>query len=375
MAGAQRVLILGVDPNSLLNFRKTLIETLVLNGHEVIVAAQKASTKQKAIIESLGAKFREAKFSRAGMNPFKDIVTIRSLTILFRAEKPDVVLAYTPKPVIYGAIAARMASVPRFVAMITGLGYSFIEGQGARRYVARNVTTQLYRSALPKCTCVIFQNTDDQAHFEKLGLLKSVQKVGVVNGSGVDVAQFAVAKLPPKPVFLMIARLLIDKGIYEYVSAAAQLRAKLPQVRTLLVGGLDPSPNSVDADEMQKWSDAGLEYLGHLDDVRPAICDANVVVLPSYREGTPRSVLEGMAMGRAIITTDVPGCRQTVIHGENGLLVRARDSQALFEAMMILAMDAKKVADMGRASRRIAVEKYEAGAVAKDIIKLAGINL
>jgi glycosyltransferase involved in cell wall biosynthesis len=370
---SMRILVLGVEPQSLINFRKDLIVELQARGHSVTVAALESSAEQKTALEGLGAEVRAVSFSRAGMNPFRDVITLGSLVGLFRQSHPDVVIAYTAKPVIYGALAARITGVPRFVAMITGLGYSFIAGSGFRRQIARGIATRLYGIALKRCFAVIFQNPDDRATFAKLGLLKGVGSVGIVNGSGVDLQHFQPCPLPPRLVFLLVARLLADKGIREYAEAAAMVRKALPEVRTLLVGGLDPSPNSVSQNELDGWVADGLEYLGQLSDVRPALAQAGVVVLPSYREGTPRSVLEGMAMGRAIITSDAPGCRETVEAGLNGVLVPPRNSEALFSAMMSLAGKDGVVESMGRASRKIAEEKYEGKSVARDIMRLAGL--
>ena len=370
----QHVLVLGVEPQSLINFRKDLIVELKAQGHRVTVAALKPPAEIKIALEDLGTKVRSATFSRAGMNPFRDLATFGSLVGLFRRTRPDVVIAYTSKPVIYGALAARMAGVPHFAAMITGLGYAFIAGPGGKRRVARGMAILLYRIALKRCSAIIFQNPDDRATFAELGLLKGAGRVGIVNGSGVDLQHFQLCPLPPKPVFLLVSRLLADKGIREFAQAAARLRKALPGVRTLLVGGLDPSPNSVGQKELDGWVAGGLEYLGHLSDVRPAIAQASVVVLPSYREGTPRSVLEGMAMGRAIITTDAPGCRETVKAGINGILVPPRNSEALFDAMVSLAATDRVIDSMGRASRQIAEEKYEGKAVAREIIRQAGLG-
>ena len=367
------VLVLGVEPQSLLNFRKDLIVELKVRGCRVTVAALNPSEAQRLALESLGAEVSSVSFSRTGMNPFRDMVSLASLVGLFRKTRPEVVIAYTAKPVIYGALAAWMAGVPRFAAMITGLGYSFVAGEGFRRGVARGVATQLYRIALKRCSAVIFQNPDDRVTFTELRLLTGAGTVGVVNGSGVDLQHFRVCPLPPKPVFLLVARLLADKGIREYAEATSKLRKLMPDVRTLLVGGLDPSSNSVKQNELDGWVAGGLEFLGHLNDVRPALAQASVVVLPSYREGTPRSVLEGMAMGRAIITTDAPGCRETVRSGLNGILVPPRDTEALFDAMMALAGNNRMVKNMGRASRQIAEEKYEGKSVARDTMRLAGL--
>ena len=372
--GCLHVLVLGIEPQSLINFRKDLIAELKAEGHRVTVAAKGYSTVQIAVLEGLGAETSTAIFSRAGMNPFRDLKTLASLIELFRKSRPDIVIAYTAKPVIYGALAARIAGVGRFCAMITGLGYSFVAGPGLRRRIARGVATQLYKSALKRCSSVIFQNPDDRITFDELGLLKGAGKVGIVNGSGVDLQQFQVCPLPEKPVFLLVARLLADKGIREYAEASRKLRRVMPHVRTLLVGGFEPSSNAVKQKELDGWIAGGLEFLGHLSDVRLALAQASVIVLPSYREGTPRSVLEGMAMGRAIITTDAPGCRETVKTGLNGLLVPPRDTDALFDAMMALAGNNRTVKNMARASRQIAEEKYEGRSVARDTMRLAGLT-
>jgi glycosyltransferase involved in cell wall biosynthesis len=369
----KRVIVLGVDPRSLINFRRALICELVAQGHEVIAVAQGPSELQIQSLAALGARVMSVEFARAGMNPFKDIGTFFKLVKLFKDIKPDAVFAYTAKPVIFGALAASFAKVPQFVAMITGLGYSFVEGRELKRRIARLSASLLYQQALGKCSSIIFQNPDDRATFEKLGFLQGVSKIGVVNGSGVDLDYFKKCALPDAPVFLMIARLLADKGIHEYAAAAAALRRQIPEARTLVIGGLDPSPNSVTQSELDVWIKNGIEYFGKAEDVRPFIAQASVIVLPSYREGTPRSVLEGMAMGRAIITTDVPGCRETVQNGVNGFLVAARDVGALLNAMVALAKDAKMRSSMATASYKIAVGKYEATSVAKSTIQLADI--
>lgn len=371
--GCLHVLVLGVEPQSLINFRKDLIAELRAEGHRVTVAAKGYSAVQTTVLEGLGAETSTAIFSRAGMNPFRDLKTLASLIGLFRKSRPDIVIAYTAKPVIYGALAARITGVGRFSAMITGLGYSFVAGPGLRRRIARGVATHLYKSALKRCSSVIFQNPDDRTTFDELGLLKGAGVVGTVNGSGVDLQQFQVCPLPQEPVFLLVARLLADKGIREYAEASRRLRRVMPHVRTLLVGGFDPSSNAVKQKELDGWVAGGLEFLGHLSDVRPALAQASVIVLPSYREGTPRSVLEGMAMGRAVITTDAPGCRETVKSGQNGILVPPRDTDALFDAMKALAGNHHTVKRMGRASRKIAEEKYEGKSVARDTMRLAGL--
>ncbi len=372
-ATQRRVLVLGVEPNSLLNFRKGLFVALRKAGHEVHAASAAADPDTLRGLALLGVTHHQVYFARTGMNPMKDSRTILSLTKLFRALRPDCILAYTPKPVMYGAIAAKLAGCPHFAALITGLGYSFNPGQELRRKFANHITRTLYRMALPLCKSVIFQNPDDLQHFKSLRLYPATRPDLVVNGSGVDLAHFSVVPLPTRTVFLLIGRLLVDKGVREYAEATMIAKAAYPDISVRLLGPFDPSPNSVTKKELQQWQDSGLEYLGSTGDVRPYIAAASVIVLPSYREGTPRSVLEGMAMGRAIITTDAPGCRETVVHGVNGLLVPLQDSAALANAMMELASDPDKIVAMGRESRRIAEIKYESGAVALDTLQKAGI--
>jgi glycosyltransferase involved in cell wall biosynthesis len=369
----KHVVVIGVEPASLLNFRKDLLCELVADGHSVTAVAMNPTEEQISSLQNLGVRVRSITFARAGMNPISDLKSMLHMQKLFVELKPDLVVGYTAKPVIFGALAARLAAVPQFCAMITGLGYSFIAGAGLKRRIARFAAVFLYRLALKRVSSIIFQNPDDLETFDNLQLLPAHIPTGIVNGSGVDLQYFKKCPIPNKPVFLMIARLLADKGIREYADAALKLRHAHPHVRTLLVGGLDPSPNSVSQIELNSWIAEGLEYFGQVDDVRPIISLASIIVLPSYREGTPRSVLEGMAMGRAIITTDAPGCRETVQHNLTGLLVPPRNTPALLNAMESLTIDQRKTKKMAEASYRLAQLKYDGKSVAKSAIRLAGL--
>jgi glycosyltransferase involved in cell wall biosynthesis len=223
---------------------------------------------------------------------------------------------------------------------------------------------------------VFFQNPDDQQVFRARGILSPNSSSVVVNGSGVDLDKFVfISPLKVKPVFLLIARLIGDKGIREFVQAAQLIQRSYPDCRFLLVGGLDSNPDAISQIELDDWIHNGMvEYLGRLDDVRPAIARASVYVLPSYREGTPRSVLEAMAMGRAIITTDAPGCRETVIDGENGFLVPVKSVDALVDAMTRFIEDPDLAVRMGKRSREIAEEKYDVHKVNAVMLKEMGIQ-
>jgi len=251
--------------------------------------------------------------------------------------------------------------------MITGLGFTF--GEVAMRAAwARRVARVLYRVAMKCASVAVFQNPDDRDEFRRLGFL-GPDAGHVVNGSGVELDKFEPAPYPGRGNFLLIARLLIDKGLREYVDAARLLRDKYPESRCRIVGWIDDNPASINQVELDSWVASGhIEYLGRLDDVRPAMADADVYVLPSYREGTPRTVLEAMAMGRPVVTTDVPGCRQTVVDGVNGYLVPARDAIALAAAMQRFLDNPGLIAGMGRESRRLAEERFGAESVAKAVV-------
>ena len=369
----KRVLLLGSFAPSLINFRGALIADMAARGLEVTAAASAIDQATAASLRAIGAEPRSLPLSNASLDPVSTIQSLRALRRLVRECKPDILIAYTIKPVILGALAARLEKVDRMVALITGLGFAFTGGGEAKRLISRAFATILYRVALARADVVLFQNGDDQALFRKLRLIHPHKRTAVINGSGIDDQRFAAAPVPPQPSFLMIARLLGDKGIREFATAAARLKAAHPGVRVALVGYLDPSPDSIGQEDLDRMIASGIEFLGKQDDVRPAIAQCSVYVLPSYREGTPRSVLEAMAMGRAIVTTDAPGCRETVIEGRNGFLVPPRDADALYEAMLRFVEQPELAAAMGAESRRIAQEKYDVHKVNADLMRHAGL--
>jgi glycosyltransferase involved in cell wall biosynthesis len=245
--------------------------------------------------------------------------------------------------------------------MITGLGYAFVSDSGLRQRLVANLARLLYWVALKGNQGVFFQNRDDLALFAKTGLLPDPTRALVINGSGVDTDYFQPAPLPNDPlVFLLVARLLKDKGIFEYAAAALEVRKQYPTVIFRLVGPVDPNPSAISEKQIIDWQKSGvLDYLGEVRDVRPCMEGCHVYVLPSYREGTPRTVLEAMATGRAIITTDAPGCRETVIDGDNGILVPVKNAAALAQAMRRLLASPELIPLMGMRSREIAVQKYD----------------
>jgi glycosyltransferase involved in cell wall biosynthesis len=263
--------------------------------------------------------------------------------------------------------------VKRFVALVTGLGYAFTGGREPKRLLSRVLGLILYQRAFRRADIAVFQNPDDREDFRRLRLLPKKLPVGMINGSGVDLDLYQPAPLPETLSFLMIARFLKDKGVREFGEAAARLKRSHPHLRISLVGWLDQSPDAIDPTDLERFEAAGVEMLGRLEDVRPAIAAASVYVLPSYREGTPRSVLEAMAMGRAIITTDAPGCRETVVDGDNGLLVPPRDAEALHEAMLRFVEDPDLARRMGERSRWLAERKYDVRQVSRELMRHAGL--
>ncbi|MEZ5566176.1 MAG: glycosyltransferase family 4 protein [Gammaproteobacteria bacterium] len=367
-----KVLVLASYAPSLIRFRGHLLRGMVARGHAVYATAPDDS-ETAGQLGALGVTFRPVELHRTGINPLQDARYLARVCRLISELKPDVVLAYTAKPVIWGLLGARLLGVPDLFALITGLGYAF-SGRGPRRWLFSTLLSFLYRFALSGCSVVFFQNPDDHQEFVARKLLKRGQCAEVVNGSGVDMEVFRPQVLPGKNAFLLIARLLVDKGIREYVAAARLVKDKCQNVSFQLAGWRDTNPAAVPDAEIEAWiSGQDIEYLGVLEDVRPALANADVYVLPSYREGLPRTVLEAMASGRPIITTDVPGCRETVRNGENGYLVPPRNVPALVDAMLRFVDNPQLVAVMGAASRRQAEERFDANHVSRSMLDRMGL--
>ncbi len=367
------VVVLGSYAPSLIHFRGELIRALVAAGHRVVAMAPSIDEALADRLRAIGAEPHQVPIDNQGLNPLAMPGSIRAMERSFRAIRPDVVIAYTVKPVTLGALAAARAGVPRFVALITGLGFAFSGGTSLKRRLSERAATWLYRRALRRSRAIVFQNPDDRDFFAARAILPPAPEPVVVNGSGIDLAAFSPAPLPAGARFLMVSRLLGDKGVREYGAAARMLKARYPDARFALVGYFDNSPDAISREELDAIVAGGVEFHGRLDDVRPAIAQANVYVLPSYREGTPRSVLEAMAMGRPIVTTDAPGCRQTVDAGVNGFLAAPRDAHSLAEAMERFIKEPDLIVPMGNAARRIAEERFDVVAVNAQLLAAAGL--
>jgi glycosyltransferase involved in cell wall biosynthesis len=353
------VIVAGYGP-SLVRFRGPLLRALVDGGHEVVAVSCEPEPPEG--FAALGATYLAVpELQRAGTDPVRDLRTIAALVRLFRRLRPDVVLSYTVKPVIYGTLAARLTRVPRRWALVTGLGYLFLDDGTRKQRVVQAIARPMYAAAMRSATGVFLQNPDDVRDLQDVGVLPRSQRVVLVAGSGIDVDRFVPSPVPEgPPVFLFVGRLLRDKGVVELVQAARLLQQRGVACRVQLLGPLDPNPACVSAEEVAGWRREGVvEVLGETRDVRPYLAACTVFVLPSYREGTPRSSLEAMAVGRAVITTDVPGCRETVTHGDNGLLVTVKDPVSLADAMARLAGDRAEVVRMGARGRALAETKFD----------------
>lgn len=374
-----KFLMIAGFSDSVLRFRGGLLEACVKAGLEVHVAAPGLGKAPLIVgaLKKLGVFSHSVSLSRAGTNPFRDFIDFLAFVRLLVVERPDVVMCYTIKPVIYGIFAAWVVRAPNRYALITGLGYMFTEHAEKRNRLISWVAKQLYKLSLGKAHKVFFQNPDDERLFRQLAILPDRVPSVVLNGSGVDVSVYQPVPVPTGSIrLLLIARFLAAKGVRVYVEAARIVKAMHPDVEFDLVGWIDESPDAITQGELDGWvQNKVVNYLGRLDDVRPAIAGCSIFVLPSYyREGTPRTVLEAMSMGRAIITTDAPGCRETVAHGENGFLVPVRNVQKLVEAIVRLIENPDLLDSMGRRSRQIAEEKYDVRKVNAIFLEEMGIE-
>ena len=356
----KKILVLGGEPTSLLNFRGHLIKKFLHKGFKVITSANGIDDDVRRILSQMGAEFYPASFSRNGLNPLGDFLYSIRLAKLIHKVKPDIILPYTIKPVIYGCLVAKLFGLSKIYPIITGLGHVFVNGDTLKANMLRKLVKLLYRIALNGATCVFFQNLEDEKDFRRSRIISSKTQSVRLMGSGVDLNHFQFQKLScDKVEFLMVARLLAEKGLMEYIEASRLLGNRKDEAKFSLLGPFDTNPACVGEAELDEWSKTGvIEYLGATNDVRPFLRKCSVFILPSYREGMPRSTLEALAIGRPVITTNVPGCRDTVVDEYNGFLVPVKDPKSLARAMSWCIDNRDNLPLMGKRSRRIAEEKF-----------------
>jgi len=365
----KKIIIVGNSLFSLRSFRGPLL--LELNSRsKLICVAPDRDPSVEGWLASKGIQFCQVPFTRSGMNPLAALVLTLQLWRLFRRERPSHVLSYTLKPVLFGSVAARLAGVPHVSAMLSGLGFLFT-GDRARSFVSR-LTAWGLRSQLRKIQNVFFQNPDDKMEFSSLGIIDERNTVVVLDGSGVPLDAFPKQDLPQgAPVFLMVARFLRDKGFVEFCEAANELRSRWPETRFAVLGTPDlDNPAGLSLVECEDLlAKGGVENWGWSENVREQLARCHVFVLPSYREGTPRSALEAMSTGRALVVSDVPGCREVLREGLNGFFCQARDAASLAHAMEFFLKDPSLISQMGAQSRVYAEERFDVRKVNAMIIK------
>jgi len=362
-----RVMIISSFAPTLLIFREDMMRAIINKGHEVFSVAPEPEEEWSSKFEELGIKYFSVKgIERTGTNPMKDIIGFISLYKIINAIKPDKIFTYQAKTIIYGCLAARLAGVKEIYVLFGGLGSVF---RNQNNSILRRILIIQYKVALKCCKKAFFQNNDDYQVMLDYGLTNKNQMV-MINGSGVNMEKFVKKPLPRDPVFLFIGRIIKDKGVMEYVEAAKLVKNKYPEARMQIIGYFDTNPTAIKKEEIQEYLDSGIiEYLGFVDDVRPFLEKCLVFVLPSYHEGTPKSVLEAMATGRPIITTNAPGCRETVVDGINGFLVPVKNTQILAEKMIWMIEHRNDIIRMAEESYNLCKKKFDAKNVNDIILK------
>lgn len=375
-----KVIMVGTVASSFYGFRADLICTLLKKGHQVYAFTSEYTAEDLIKIEKLGATPITYTLNRGGLNPLADIVATYRLSKKIKEINPDLVFSYFSKPVIFGTLAAKLAQVPRVIGMLEGLGYTFTEqpeGLSKKTQLIKKIQVFLYKIALPQLDQLIFLNPDDPKDLLQQHAIK-VKKVEVLGGIGLNLKDYPFQALDNihSPIkFLFIGRLLKEKGIHEFVQAAKLVKEKYPETEFTVLGAIDHANLGAlsEAELHQLIQTNIIHYPGHVSNVCDWIAENHIFVLPSYREGVPRSTQEAMAMGRPVITTDVPGCRETVVDGVNGFLVPKWNPNALAEKMIYFIEHPEEISTMGAESHKIAVEKFDAYKVNEKLINFLGI--
>ncbi|MGD7779320.1 glycosyltransferase family 4 protein, partial [Escherichia coli] len=347
-----KILLIGNLSDTIVLFREKLIRELIKKNITVYTLTMDSNQENFNIIASYGAKPDSYSFSRSGTNPFSDIWDTYKLNKKIKKIKPDVVLSFFPKPVIYGSLAAKIAGVKKIFSLLEGLGFCYTNNSSPislKRKILKCIQTMLYRISLPLCNKVFFLNKDD---FNDLIIDNkiTIKNYEIIGGIGVNLEEYSY-KQPKidKIHFGMVSRLLVEKGIREFVLAASQVKKKFPEVEFSIAGAIDDNPGGITEDEIKKWESEGVvKFLGQVSNVKSYLSNISVFVLPSYREGVPRSTQEAMAIGLPIITTNVPGCRDTIINMVNGIMIPPFDIQSLADAMVFFIQNPQSITIMGR---------------------------
>ena len=366
-----RIIVVAPKNKTILSYRVDLIKDMISNGHEVMIVGP-----DREYVDDLMAigisEFIEVPIVCDNTSVMGDLRYLFALKKVFKEKKPDLVFGYTIKPVIYGSLAAKAAKVPHIYSMVTGLGRIFTSSSLKAKMV-KMIVKMLYKRAFKACDKVIFQNGDDIKELVSERYLPE-SKCVKVNGSGVNMENFSPAPLPEKPTFLMVGRIIREKGVLEYCEAARAVKKDHPDARFILLGGFDTSIGAIKREDIQGYIDDGsIEFPGEVKDPIEYYKNSSAFVLPSYYgEGLPKSILEAMSCGRAIITTDWTGCREPIIDGENGYLIPIKDVSALIEKINLLIEDRELLAKMGENAHQTCKERFEVSIINKAMRETLG---
>lgn len=376
MVSPPKLCVVGGGAEMFINFRRDFLKAVLAEGWDVYCFAPDFTEVHRAELIQLGVKPIDHHLNPKGLNPIADLIATYQLARALALIKPNAVLNFFVKPVIFGAVAAKLARVPSVVGMIEGLGNSFAAHKGGFTLGARLVRffqVILYKISLPLNNVVVFLNPDDRGDLLDSYRIK-VKRTCILGGIGVNLSDFPYEP-PfecPAPTFLFVGRLLREKGIFEFLGAASLVKKKYPDSKFVVLGGMDEgNPFGLSNEDIAPYlEDGSVQFLGHVKDIRSWLRACDVFVLPSYREGVPRSTQEAMAVGRPIITTDVPGCRETVVDGYNGFLVAPFSSSQIADSMIYFIQHPGMIKDMGLASRDMAVKKFDSKVVNRVLISL-----
>lgn len=368
----KKIMVITPHTPSLMWFRIDMMIDFRNRGYEVTAVGQESAEKWKEKFEQYGIHYQNIPIVRNGLNPFRDIHTIKALKKLFCEVKPQKVFLYQAKAVVYGSIAAKNNPDIEIYSLISGLG-SVFRGTSLKSRFLKYILKCEYFYALKKNTAVMFHNPDDMRQFQ-LWKIVSGSICKLVHGSGVNMNKFQYSELPDVSAsFLMVARIIRDKGVIEYLEACRTIKQKYPFIECMLVGSFDSNPSALKKEELEPYLPY-IKYYGEQADVVPFIQKCTTFVLPSYHEGLPKSVLEAMSMGRAIITTNAPGCRETVVEGENGFLIPIKNATRLAERMEYIVLHPEQQQKMGEKSREIIEEKYDVKKVNEEIAQIMHLD-
>ncbi|QDO94308.1 glycosyltransferase family 4 protein [Formosa sediminum] len=369
----KRILLVASFSPSLINFRGDFIESLIQNNFEVYTASPDYTEEVKQQLLTLGAHPVVYKLERTGLNPLNDLKSISELKAIIKTHDIDLVFPYTVKPVIYSSIAANSCNVP-VISLITGLGFAFT-GLTFKARTLQRLNEFLYKISIRKNKVIVFQNKDDYKLFLDRKIIPKTNKVAFVGGSGVNLNKYKTRvndNTSNKIKFLLVARLIKEKGIELYIAAAKKLKKTYPEAEFHIIGEPDNSPSSIKLEKLNKLNSKGIVvYHGKQNNVPEHLYHTDVFVLPTYyREGVPRSILEALSVGLPIITTNTPGCKETVKKDYNGILIAPNNLEELVEAMAVFLKTPSKIKEMGRNSRLYAEQRFDVNIINKELIAI-----